>query len=133
MARQRIQGNTQRAVTAVRTVQRNSEGGPREGGGGAVARAPGVTEATGQDRRAPSGSGCVAVGGNTRPNAPMHSGQSSVWVLAGVSVASPATTTSFMLPLVAHTKSVTWGLTMGAAMATPSDKANQTNTQRVRW
>jgi len=59
-----------------------------------------------------------------------HKGQSSVWLDAVLS-SSPCTT-SFMLPVLVHTKSMAWGLTMGDAMATPTDNANHTSTRRVR-
>jgi hypothetical protein len=60
-----------------------------------------------------------------------HKGQSSVWLEAAVLSSSPCTT-SFMLPVLVHTKSMAWGLTMGDAMATPTDNANHTSTRRVR-
>jgi hypothetical protein len=60
-----------------------------------------------------------------------HKGQSSVWLDAAAS--SSLCTTSFMLPVLVQTKSIPCGLTMGDAMATPTDNANQTSTRRVSW
>ena len=60
-----------------------------------------------------------------------HREQSRVW-LDAVASSSPCTT-SFMLPVLVQTKSMPCGLTMGDAMATPTDNANHTSTRRVSW
>ena len=65
-----------------------------------------------------------------------HKGQSNVWLDAATASPSPSPwpcTTSFMLPVLVQTKSMTCGLTTGEAMATPSDNANHTSTKRVSW
>ena len=79
------------------------------------------------------GEGCVNVVLNAGGGALMeaHKGQSSVWLDAAVS--SSLCTTSFMLPVLVQTKSMPCGLTMGEAMATPTDSANHTSTKRVMW
>ena len=80
-----------------------------------------------------SGEGCVNAVFNAGGGALMdaHKGQSSVWLDAAAS-SSPGTT-SFMLPELVQTKSMPCGLTMGDAMATPTDNANHTSTRRVSW
>ena len=79
------------------------------------------------------GEGCVKrvfnAGGGALMDA--HKGQSSVW-LEAATPSSPCTT-NFMLPVLVQTMSMPCGLTMGDAMATPTDKANHTNTRRVIW
>jgi hypothetical protein len=52
-------------------------------------------------------------------------------VVLALSASSPSTT-SLMLPLLVHTKSIALGCTMGDATATPTDSANHTSTKRVR-
>ena len=78
------------------------------------------------------GEGCVNVvlsaGGGALIDA--HKGQSSVWLEAATS--SAPCTTSFMLPVLVQTRSMPCGLTIGDAIATPTDNANHTNTRRVR-
>jgi hypothetical protein len=111
--------------------QRKSAGGPREGSGGAVMAA---MCAAGIGCMAwAKGKGCVndvlIAGGGALMEA--HKGQSSVWLDADAS-SSPCTT-SFMLPVLEQTKSMPCGLTMGDAIATPTDNANHTSTRRVRW
>ncbi len=80
-----------------------------------------------------SGEGCVNVvliaGGGALMDA--HKGQSKVWLDAAVS--SLPCTTSFMLPVLVQTRSMPCGLTMGDAMATPTDNTNHTSIRRVIW
>ena len=111
--------------------QRKSAGGPREGNGGAVRTAM-CAAAMGCMAWA-RGEGCVnavlSAGGGALIDA--HKGQSSVW-LDALASSSPCTT-SFMLPVLVQTKSMPCGLTMGDAMATPTDKTSHTSTRRMSW
>ncbi len=84
------------------------------------------------------GEGCVSELLSAGDGALMeaHKGQSSVWLEAATPSPSPLfwpCTTSFILPVLVQTKSITCGLTTGEAMATPIDNANHTSTKRVSW
>src|SRR4051812_40266278 len=106
-------------------------GGPRAGNGAAercAMREGGISATT-----SPRGSEGAATTGATAGGAEKetHSGQSSVWPLAGA-VPPSDFTTSFTAPAPEHTSSIACGLTIGDAMATPSVNANHASTRRAR-
>ena len=78
------------------------------------------------------GEGCVSAVFNAGGGAQMvaHKGQSKVGD-AKVELSSPPCATNFMLPVLVHTMSMTLGCTIGDAIATPNDKANQISTKRM--
>ena len=62
-----------------------------------------------------------------------HITQSNVWAMAaGAPLATSSAATSLTLPPALHTKDSAWGLTTGAATATPTAKAKHANIQRMR-
>jgi len=61
---------------------------------------------------------------------PAHNGQFRVWLVAGTLPSSPVTRT-FIAPAPEQMSCIPCGLTMGEAIATPIDKANQTSTKRA--
>lgn len=60
-----------------------------------------------------------------------HKGQSRVWLLTVAFPSSP-TTTTFIAPEPEQMSRMPCGMTMGEAMATPIDNANQTRMNRAR-
>ncbi len=63
-----------------------------------------------------------------------HSGQSRVWLTVEVDFPAASMLMTFMEPEPEHTSCKLCGLTMGEAIATPSDNANHTSTKRaIRW
>ena len=78
------------------------------------------------------GEGCVSAVINAGGGAQVvaHKGQSKVDD-AKVELSSSPCATNFMLPVLVHTISMALGCTIGDAMATPTDKANQISTKRM--
>ena len=119
---------------ALRQLEQDQEkvGGARAGGGAAVAAA---MRAAGIDWSArPSGNGGAmveATGKGGGAPASMHSGQ-SMGMLPRSCAPSSVCTTTLTAPAAEHTSSIACGLTMGDAIATPSDSANQASTNRAR-